>query len=169
MAYIDYLQDYGGYWLYLGDKERGPDDWYPARPGSFYSVLSSYHYPDTWEWVNFTPDCVTTDEYGDITYKAFGSVSQVGDEKFVSYMDSNVYDGVRLEDIAQIDLDSEEEEEQELYQGFGSYTHVDLGIDESLLGERSYGWNWDDDQADQSNGSNMMRNHVAVCLAAAVV
>ena len=165
---MDYLMDYGGYWLYLGDKELGIDDWYPRRPGSLYTVYHSYYYPDTWKWVEFTPDYVMQDENGG-TYWQFGSVSQIGDHAdggFISYVDSSIYDAVRLEDLAEID--EVEDDEKDEYQGFGVYREVDLGIDESLLGVRRYDAGWKDGKAESNNGFVCMWSHLASYFAAAV-
>ena len=134
-AYIDYLIDYGGYWMYTGDKPLGVDDWYPVRPGSYYRTYW-YSYPDSWRWVEFQPDYIGKGSEEDIIY-LFGSVSHHGDHKYGGFTSTQdgVYDAVRIEDFddpAEIPIDSGEDE----YLGFGAYSQNDLGIGDDLLGQR---------------------------------
>ena len=111
----------------------------PNRPGKFYDHESLYSYLGNWRFIKFFAEDLWEDQYGNIV-KEGGSIGWEHG-RFAMYVNEDVYDAVRLEDMAMIELEDDGNEDE--YQGIGVYREVDLGIDESLLGVRSYSMDWE--------------------------
>ena len=82
------------------------------------------------------------------------------------YVNKDVYDAVRLEDMAMIEIEDDGNEDE--YQGIGVYREVDLGIDESLLGVRSYSMDWEI-HGGESGASKSLSSPLTICFMVLVI